>query len=247
MGATDGAAAWEALIPALRAHDDPAVAALVSATVGWVGVNGSRVDARVRDEHGLEHHVVAQRDGKVMQVVAAFHEPPDLPETRGVVVVVNGPAGAGKSLLLAAIARLDRHAWVVLDEPVIGAVDPPLLLWPDRAPALHRGFLDALAVLARAGVRVGVSAGGRSYDDVRGALSGVTTITVGLHCAADVLAARERQRPDRWGGLAEQSAGIHEGWTYDVELDTTEAPPVDDLAAMVLQVVEDAVKRGAGR
>ena len=50
---------------------------------------------------------------------------------------------------------------------------------------------------------------------------------------AKVLVARER-RTGRWGGIATDSMTIHQGWTYDLEFDTTDEPNPLDIARQVL-------------
>ena len=65
--------------------------------------------------------------------------------------MVNGPSGAGKSSVLDALAEASELPWVVFDEPVLGVVRQPYLIWRERAPVLHRGFLAAIAALARQG------------------------------------------------------------------------------------------------
>jgi chloramphenicol 3-O phosphotransferase len=51
---------------------------------------------------------------------------------------------------------------------------------------------------------------------------------VGLFARLDVLEARERARGDRLPGLARwQYDRVHVGMTYDLEIDTTSASPLD--------------------
>jgi chloramphenicol 3-O phosphotransferase len=59
-------------------------------------------------------------------------------------------------------------------------------------------------------------------------LAGFTFHLVGLHAPLDVLEARERQRADRLIGLARwQYDRVHQGKRYDLELDTSEATPME--------------------
>jgi chloramphenicol 3-O phosphotransferase len=45
---------------------------------------------------------------------------------------------------------------------------------------------------------------------------------VGVHCDAEVAAGREFARGDRVvGGAATQASSVHEGVSYDLEIDTT--------------------------
>ena len=61
---------------------------------------------------------------------------------------------------------------------------------------------------------------------------------VGLYCDPDVLIAREQSRTDRWGGLAEASVSVHDGWAYDLTFDTTDSPDPSVLARAILSATE---------
>jgi hypothetical protein len=57
---------------------------------------------------------------------------------------------------------------------------------------------------------------------VASALAGLPVVRVGVRCAPEVAAARERGRPDRVDGMARLQAGrVHEGVVYDLVVDTT--------------------------
>ena len=131
----------------------------------------------------------------------------------------------------------------MFDEPVMGSVDQPYLIWRERAPRLHRGFLEAIAALARQGNLVGVSAAGHPAAEIDAAFDGVAVVRVGLDCDVPTLQRRERGREGRWGGLVEASLGVHDGWRYDARFDTTKSS-AETIAAAVLRVV-DAVSPGA--
>ena len=152
----------------------------------------------------------------------------------GRAILINGPSGAGKSTLLRAMQQVATAPFVIFDEPEhIGTVQAEYLIWRDRAPALHRGYLDAIAALARAGNYVALSAAGHRQTEFVDAFDAVPTRSVGLMCELDVLVERER-RSGRWAGIAAESLDIHDGWIYDVQLDTTNAPDPVVLAREVL-------------
>jgi chloramphenicol 3-O-phosphotransferase len=204
-------------------------------TVSWFGVNAQRVDAVVdagRDQYRI---VYFTDDGVRPKSLAVFRRPPPLDTVDGgQVVVVNGPSGAGKSSVLAALADMSNRGWVLFDEPVMGAVDQSYLVWRDRAPRLHRGFLVAMAALARSGNRVALSAAGHPAALIDEVFDGVPTLLIGLDCDADTLLERERGRDGRWGGIAAASMSVHEGWPYDARFDTATASP-EDIAAEILR------------
>lgn len=156
----------------------------------------------------------------------------------GRIIVVNGPSGAGKSTLMRALQSLATFPLVVLDEPEqIGTVQPGYLIWRDRAPSLHSGYLAAIATLARAGNHVAVSAAGHPHQEIADAFEDMFVVTVGLTCEFEVLCERER-RTGRWAGIAAESLGAHHGWTYDLVFDTTHSPDPLDLAQLVLGRLE---------
>lgn len=91
--------------------------------------------------------------------------------------------------------------------------------------------------MARAGAGVliddvfldGVASQQRTDDDLRG----LSVLWVGVHCAAEVAAARERARGDRPAGMAAAQAEIvHRGVIYDVVVDSSSCS-VDDCARLI--------------
>lgn len=201
--------------------------------------SGERVDAVVSDA-GVHARVVFAHDATGLLTWLQVYPRPDrfdgVPGGRS--IVVNGPSGAGKSTLLRALQSAAAFPLVVLDEPEqIGTVQPGYLIWRDRAPSLHRGYLAAIGALARAGNHVALSAAGHPYDEILDAFDGVPLVTVGLTCAFDVLLHRER-RTGRWAGIAADSLHVHDGWRYDLEFDTSAGPDPAELACRVLALVE---------
>jgi chloramphenicol 3-O phosphotransferase len=191
--------------------------------VEWFGVNERRVDAVVSSSSHQFRIVYFTSDGVHIDELVVFRRPPPFDGVAGGrVIVVNGPSGSGKSSVLAAIADASSMPWVIVDEPVLGTVDQPYLIWPDRAPGLHRGFLDALAALARRDNLVALSAGGHPAAVIDAVFDGVDVVRIGLDCDVATLVRRERGREGRWGGLAASSLTDHDGWRYDARFDTTQ-------------------------
>jgi len=219
--------------------DQLAAIRAASPVVDWFGVNERRVDAVVSTADGEQYRIVyLTSDGEHLDAVSIFRRPPVYDGVAGGrVVVVNGPSGSGKSSLLTALADCSGgRPWVLFDEPVMGAVDQGYLIWRDRAPVLHRGFLDAIAALARRGNLVGLSAAGHPPAVIDDTFRGVAVVRVGLDCDVPTLLARERGREGRWGGLVAASLGVHEGWRYDARYDTAHVPP-ETIARDVLRLV----------
>ena len=145
---------------------------------------------------------------------------------------------AGKSTLILALQSVATFPLVVLDEPEqIGMVQPGYLIWRDRAPSLHRGYLAAIATIVRSGNYVTLSAAGHPQYEIARAFDGVRIVNVGLTCESEVLQERER-RTGRWAGIAAESLGVHDGWIDDLELDTTNNPDPLDLAQRVLDQIQ---------
>lgn len=215
-----------ALAPIAASHD---------ATISWVGVNGSRVDATIESTDGGTWRVVfGSADGERVDWLAVYTRRAYVPEPGGLAVVLNGPSGAGKSKLMDVLSRRTHAPWVRFDEPMYGAVGPEYLIWRDAADVLHRGFLAGMAALAGAGNRVITSAAGLPQAWFQEAFRSVPTMYVGLDCPLDVLLARGQGRDGRWGGLAESSIGAHDGWDYDLRLDSAQHSP-DVLADQLLR------------
>ncbi len=139
-------------------HVDPArvtsllrPAADADALLEWITVNGERVDAVVTAGDAQWRIVFGCSSGTVIDWLDVFERPARFDGvTGGRAVLINGPSGSGKTTLMRAIQQLATAPLVIFDEPEhIGTVQPAYLIWRDRAPVLHRGYLDAIAALAR--------------------------------------------------------------------------------------------------
>jgi chloramphenicol 3-O phosphotransferase len=128
--------------------------------------------------------------------------------------------------------RMYGHSDGYIFETVDDGGHPSVILHtgPDFA-RLMSGMRRAVAALAAEGnslVVDDVMLGGGEADDYRRRLEGVDLRFVGLFAPLDVLETRERQRGDRALGLAHwQFDRVHQGVTYDLELDTSKTPPTD--------------------
>jgi chloramphenicol 3-O-phosphotransferase len=207
--------------------------------VEWFGINERRVDAIVRARDEQFRVVYFTDDGTRIDSVSLFRRPPRFDGVvGGCAVVVNGPSGAGKSSVLVEVAAASELPWVIFDEPVLGEVRQPYLIWRDRAPVLHRGFLAAIAALARDGNVVALAAAGHPAAVIDDAFDGGRVIRVGLDCDERTLLDRERGREGRWGGIAAASSHVHDGWRYDLRFDTTRTPAAT-IATDVLRLVDE--------
>lgn len=198
----------------------------------------TRVDAKVRSRDGQEWHVALflLADGQASEVWV-FQRPAPYVPTAGVVVVFNGASGAGKSAVMAAIADQAETPWIVFDEPHVGAVQAPYLIWRDVAPSVHVGAFDAIRAMAGAGNQVAVAAGGFDFAFVRQRLAGVRSVFVGLHCSDEVRRERLAEDPFKRPGAAwrRPAADVHEGWDYDMEF-ATDSQSASALATELLRL-----------
>ena len=220
---------------------DPAVPELASLRghaevhVRSLAVNGSRVDVVAVTADQEWRVVLGTVDMFAAEWVHVFTRPPRFDGAQGGrALVVNGPSSSGKSTLLGALQDRAAEPWVIFDEPVFGGVRGEYLIWPDRVPLLHTGFLNGIAALARTDNLVALAAGGHDSETIRRAFAGLRTLWVGLDCPAEERRRREATRIDVAGGLFAASPHIHDGWEYDLRFDTTEVP-LDDMVRQVLE------------
>ena len=161
------------------------------------------------------------------------------------VVVLNGGSSSGKTTMGRCLQQLFPDPWLLL------GVDDLVAIMPDRHDAslvtftpdggvlvgpgfrrLETAWYEGIATIARSGVGIildEVFLGGRtSQDRLRQALSGLDVLWVGVHCDSAVATAREAARPDRVPGMAAaQAEVVHQGVSYDLEVDTTSISALD--------------------
>lgn len=157
--------------------------------------------------------------------------------------MLNGGSSSGKSTLAKALQEILDGYWLRLGVDTLIDAAPPRLLTVggglvlgadgsiDVGPdfrELDRQWSIGVAATARAGARVIIEdnflGGPASQQRWRDALIGVPTGWLGVRCAPEVAAARERARGDRTSGMAAQQAiAVHEGISYDLEVDTSTA------------------------
>ena len=69
-------------------------------------------------------------------------------------------------------------------------------------------------------------------------LEGLEVLWVGVHCAPDVAAARERARGDRPAGMAAgQAVAVHRGVVYDLVVDSSTSSPEECARLIVTQMI----------
>ena len=163
------------------------------------------------------------------------------------VIVLNGGSSSGKSKIARCLQVVLPGAWLSLSvDTLVDAMPARLTAGGDgigfaddggvavghEFMALQDAWIAGLAAMARAGAHIvvddvflGGSASQRRWLD---ALGDVPTLWVGVRCSAEVATAREAARGDRIAGMAAAQANlVHQGVTYDLEVDTTDTGSMD--------------------
>jgi chloramphenicol 3-O phosphotransferase len=156
------------------------------------------------------------------------------------VIVLNGGSSSGKTGIARCLQAVLSQPWVRLGvDDLVDALPPSLLdpasgiaFGPQGEVSVSGGFREVeaawmagVAAMARAGARVIVDdvflSGAASQERTRASLAGLDVLWVGVRCDPEIAAAREVARGDRVTGMAATQAKlVHEGVTYDVEVNT---------------------------
>jgi chloramphenicol 3-O phosphotransferase len=162
-------------------------------------------------------------------------------------IILNGGSSSGKTAIVRALQEVLEEPWLgfsvddfvdALPAKLDGSPDG-IEIGPDGkvsvGPAfreLEAGWTAGIVAICRAGGRVlmdDVFLGGRSSQQRwRNAIGDLETLWVGVHCDPSIAAQRELARGDRPAGMAEgQALIVHQGITYDVEVDTSHTESID--------------------
>jgi chloramphenicol 3-O phosphotransferase len=168
------------------------------------------------------------------------------------VILLNGVGSVGKGSIAKAFQAMATDAFLhvemdaflqMLPEACIGHPDgitfdsvekdgkPEVVITTGPVAArAFRGMRHAVAAMAAQGNNMiidDVMLGGQMAE-YQSLLAGFEVFRVGVFAPLEVLEARERQRGDRMIGLARwQYDRVHKGVLYDLELDTSNATPVE--------------------
>ncbi|MEV4314128.1 chloramphenicol phosphotransferase CPT [Actinocrispum sp. NPDC049592] len=153
------------------------------------------------------------------------------------VIVLNGGSSSGKSGIARCLQAILPEPWLAIGVDLLIDLMHPAKTGIDFGPdgevivgprfrAVEAAWMTGVAAMARAGAHViiddvflGGAASQRRWLD---ALAGLEVLWVGVRCASAVAAGREIARGDRDSGMAvAQAEVVHQGVTYDVEVDTT--------------------------
>ncbi|MFJ4813943.1 chloramphenicol phosphotransferase CPT [Streptomyces sp. NPDC088801] len=174
------------------------------------------------------------------------------------VIVLNGGSSSGKSGIVRCLQEVLPGPWLAFGVDSFVEALPAKLQGSEGGitfaadggvsvgaefRALDAAWTEGIAAMARAGAGIIVDdvflGGPASRQRWEKALTGLAVLWVGVRCDAEVAAGREIARGNRVEGMAASQARIvHEGLSYDVEVDTTHT---ESLACA--RVIADHVTR----
>ncbi|MFC9128446.1 chloramphenicol phosphotransferase CPT [Streptomyces sp. NPDC057099] len=173
------------------------------------------------------------------------------------VIVLNGGSSSGKSGLVRCLQEVLPDPWPAFgvdsfvealparmkgsDGGITFAPDGGVTVGADFR-ALDAAWTEGIAAMARAGAKVIVDdvflGGPASQQRWQKALAGLDVLWVGVRCDGEVAAAREIARGDRVKGMAAAQAQlVHEGVSYDLEVDTTRTESLECARTIAAHVV----------
>ncbi|MFJ8650313.1 chloramphenicol phosphotransferase CPT [Streptomyces sp. NPDC093546] len=172
------------------------------------------------------------------------------------VIVLNGGSSSGKSGIVRCLQAVLPEPWLALGTDTLVDAMPASLQTSDGGiefgpdgevivgpefRTLEAAWIEGVAAMARAGARVIVDEVflGSAYSQQRWrkALDGLGVVWVGVRCDATVAAGREVARGDRTIGMAASQADVvHQGVTYDLEVDTTHTEALECARTIAARV-----------
>lgn len=175
------------------------------------------------------------------------------------VIILNGGSSSGKSGIVRCLQSVLPDPWLAFGcdsfidalparlrdgsgaEGWIEFADDGSVIVGERFRALEAAWTTGIASMVRAGARVVIDdvflGGAASQERWRKALDGVDVLWVGVRCDSAVAAGREIARGDRVPGMAAAQAElVHQGVSYDLEIDTTRTESLDCARAIAARL-----------
>lgn len=171
-------------------------------------------------------------------------------------IILNGGSSSGKSGIVRCLQAVLPDPWLAFgcdsfvdamparmrtsNEGIVFAADGAVRVGAEFM-ALQTAWMEGVVATARAGAGVIVDdvflGGAASQQRWRKALGGLAVLWVGVRCASAVAAGREVARGDRVEGMAASQADlVHDGVSYDLEVDTTHTESLVCARAIAAQV-----------
>ncbi|MFE7354323.1 chloramphenicol phosphotransferase CPT [Streptomyces sp. NPDC057543] len=162
-------------------------------------------------------------------------------------IVLNGGSSSGKSGIARCLQAVLPDSWLTFgvdtlvdampaamrasDTGIEFAPDGEVTVGPEFR-ALETAWIEGVATMARTGAGIIVDevflGGAASQQRWQKALGGLQVLWVGVRCESAVATAREIARGDRVPGMAAAQADVvHQGVTYDLEVDTTRSESME--------------------
>jgi len=172
------------------------------------------------------------------------------------VIVLNGGSSSGKSGIARCLQAVLPDPWLAFGVDTLiqampasvqmsaagieFAADGEVTVGPEFR-ALEAAWIEGVAAMARAGARIIVDeaflGGAASQWRWQNALDALRVLWVGVRCDSAVAEAREVARGDRVVGMAAaQAALVHQGVTYDLQVDTTHTEALDCARAIAARM-----------
>ncbi|MEU6180969.1 chloramphenicol phosphotransferase CPT [Streptomyces coeruleorubidus] len=172
------------------------------------------------------------------------------------VIVLNGGSSSGKSGIVRCLQEVLPDPWLAFgvdsfvdalpakmqgsDGGISFAADGGVSVGAEFR-ALDAAWTEGIAAMARAGARIIVDdvflGGPHSRQRWQKVLDGLDVLWVGVRCDSAVAAGREIARGDRVRGMAASQAHlVHEGVSYDLEVDTTHTESLACARTIAAQV-----------
>ena len=185
--------------------------------------------------------------------------PPD--STHGRLAFFNGPPSCGKTSLVDALQHQIAEPWfhLSLDDFRSGYTNRWWFESDDRRfELLLSGYLASLGEMVLAGndvlAEAVITPGRRHLYD--GTFGDLPMVLIGVTCPLEVAVLREATRTDRRGGPidlpADYFAAVHNGLSYDLEVDTAKIGPTElavelipKFKRLVASSFENHSRRGA--
>lgn len=171
-------------------------------------------------------------------------------------IMLNGGSSSGKSGIARCIQHLLPDPWLALgtdtlvqampaamqtsDDGIEFADDGQVSVGPEFR-AVEAAWIEGVNAMVRAGARVIVDevflGGATSQQRWLKSLGSLDVLWVAVRCDSSVAADREVARGDRVRGMAVAQANlVHQGVTYDVEVDTTHTESMECARIIVSHV-----------